>query len=347
MSDELAPNPVTGAADSVESAANAILSRHQQRFEKKPEAVVEKKPEPVEKPVAAATEPKAEVEATETPDDESAQSQEAKPEAEGEKVKDDEVEVYHEVKVNGEIRKVSLKEALQGFMLHEDYSKKTREVAEQRKAYAAEVQQKETAIQAQLGEVGFLAQNLMSQLTGIEQSTDWNALRVADPVKYEALVAETHQKRDLLQRAYQAYQQTSEQQKQIQMQAMNNRLAEQAEKLPALIPDWIDEKVASTEKRQLTEYLKKTDLYSDDELNQVSDARFVSIARKAMLYDQQAGKRVEIAAKVEKKVPKFQTGGVANTNSADEAIKRQSDKFRKSGRLEDMAALLTKKYAGA
>lgn len=342
------PQPSFEGAATVDQAAQALSGLLEQR-RKKPDAQPEIKPAAAEKKPAApaADEAKDETDtAAEQPGDTPADAKpvEGEPDADkGEADKPATEEIV--VELDGEkLTPAQLREWKKERMLHADYSRKTREIAETRKAFEAERGQASQAIQAQLQEVGFLSNALLQQLTNAEQNTDWEALRATDPAKYAAAYADMHRKREVLQRSFAAYKQ-AEGAKQQQSQVVTQRtLAEQAQRLPELIPDWHDEKIAQTEKRQLAEYLAKDGLLSADELAGVSDARFVALARKAMFYDRAQAQRKEIAKKVEKSVPKLQKGGVASGDSKDHEIKQLGERLARTGRVDDMAKLLETKF---
>ena len=75
--------------------------------------------------------------------------------------------------------------------------------------------------------------------------------------------------------------QTFEQQTAEQMKAL---LLQQAQRLPEIIPEWKDEKVAAEGKKQLRSWLVDQGL-NEVEINSLHKAEHVSILRKAMLYD--------------------------------------------------------------
>lgn len=328
-----APNPFEGAADP-NSAAEALISRMEQR----------ESPKPPEKTLLKAAPPPAEAEADETePEDEEPAEEAETPEPEEETEADQEQPRYT-VKVNGEEVEVSLDDLQRGYMMHRDYSQKSRAVAEERRAFSEQRQQQEQALQAHMQEVGFLANTLVQQLTQMDQSINYEELRQKDPAAYNAAMIARHEKQQLLQRAYQAYQQTEQQSQSNQQEQYQGYLQEQAQRLPELIPGWIDEKIATAEKSQLAQYLKAEGL-SDEEVNGVADARFVALARKAMLYDKLQVDKKAIQKKVTKVVPPVRKGGAENASARDQTIKAQQKKFKRSGNWRDGAEMLAAKLS--
>lgn len=325
--DDQAPNPFEGAA-SVDSAADALNTLIGTR--RKPDAegvkpAAEKKP-----PVSATGDTDPEDKPAATPE-QSAETQEG--ESEGED------EPGYEVKVNGETRKVTLDELRNGFMMHQDYSKKSREVADQRKAFEAQRAEAMTAAKAQIDQLGFLSNELMQEMVQVDKTTNWEHLRATNPAEFAARALAQQQRRDKLQRAYNTYlghQKELDTHSQAKKEA---RLAEQSELLLAKVPEWTNEEIAGRERQQLAEYLQ-ADGYDDKEIEDLDDHRVIALARKAMLFDRMQEQKQAIAAKAAKPVPKFQKGGTATSDAKDHDITQQRDRFRKSGRLEDMAALL-------
>lgn len=326
--DDQAPNPFEGAA-SVDSAAEALHTLIGTR--RKPEA--ESVKPAAEKPLVTATsEPEPKDKPAATPE-KSAETQEGEDKGEAETAQ------RYEVKVNGETREVTLDELRNGFMMHQDYSKKSREVADQRKAFEAQRSEAITAAKTQIDQLGFLSNELMQEMVQVDKTTNWEHLRATNPAEFAARALAQQQRRDKLQRAYNTYlghQKELDTHSQAKKEA---RLAEQSELLLAKVPEWTNEEIAGRERQQLAEYLQ-ADGYDDKEIEDLDDHRVIALARKAMLFDRQQEQKQAIAAKAAKPVPKFQKGGTATSDAKDHDLTQQRDRFRKSGRLEDMAALL-------
>lgn len=235
-----------------------------------------------------------------------------------------------------ELSKEELAEAYKNGLRQSDYTKKTMEVAEQRKAAEAEI----AKAQQERYEYAVNLQKMAAQLEGaLEQQSqiDWQALLESDPVEYL-------KQQNLYQQRQAAYQNTLSQQQQLaaqaqadQAQARQAYLAQQQEALLAKLPDWKDAAKAQAEKSAIAQYLKDTG-FEDDLISQVADHRQVLIARKAMLYDQMMSKAQAAAKKVAaapQRVVKPGQGESPRVDGRSSAMQR----LGKSGKVEDAAAV--------
>ena len=85
------------------------------------------------------------------------------------------------VKVDGKEQEVTLREALNGYSRTADYSRKTMELAEQRKAMQAEFQ----AVQEERQQYAQLLTALSGQLQSLQPAEpDWETLYREDPLEY-------------------------------------------------------------------------------------------------------------------------------------------------------------------
>lgn len=279
-----------------------------------PEPEAERKPEPVEE---AADEPVLELE----------------PEAEAEAEEDDPLVT---VKIDGKAVEVKLSELKNGYQRQADYTRKTQEVSEARRAADAEftkAQQERQTYAQNLQRLQIQTEALLQQ----QQATDWQALLESDPVEYlkqQRIAQEQHAK---LNQIHQEQQRVQQQEAYEAQQRHAQHLQDQREQLIAKIPQWKDETKAKAEKAALREFLLREG-YDDETVGSLADSRAVVIARKAMLYDQMVAKASAAAKKVSTLPTRVERPGVGDNPSLD---KRSAafQKLSKSGRVEDAAAL--------
>lgn len=336
MSDETASTPETGAASTVEGAADALMAQIEagQKPKRKTAAPAvegdDAQDTPDEDGSDADTED-AETEADEADDSEESDEQDDKPAAQ-----------TYKVKVNGEEQEVTLEDLQKGYMMSGDYGKKSREVAEARKAVMAEREQSLQQVNQTLQETGFLAQTFMQQLTNVEQTTNWDELRVQNPAEYAARKHDLEQRKQLLARSYSAYQQAQQMQQAHAQQQQELRMADEAERLTAKIPEWLDETKAQAEKAALAKYLTTSE-FAPEEIDQLADHRLVVMARKAMLFDQLQNDRKAVQKKVERSVPQLVRGGVKPASGKAESLNRATKSLRSSGSIDAAANWLITK----
>lgn len=239
------------------------------------------------------------------------------------------------IKIDGKDVEVRLSELKNGYQRQADYTRKTMEVSETRKAAEAQIQQ----AQAERAAYAQNLQKMQAQIEGAlqeQQKINWEQLLEADPVEY---LKQQH----LLQQRQAAYQQNVQQQAMLQQQfqaeqqkAYVNRLSEQQEALLAKLPDWKDPAKAQAEKASLKTYLLNEG-YQPEDVENISDAKAVLLARKAMLYDQMIDKARAAAKKVSTLPQKVERPG-----SGQQQLDKRSAAFQKlskSGRVDDAAAV--------
>lgn len=247
------------------------------------------------------------------------------------------------VKVAGEEVEVTLDELARGYSRQADYSRKTQQLSEERKAFQAEADaiRQERAQYATL--LGALQQQLQST-AHVEQQPDWDRLYEEDPInatRLERQWRKVQEDRSMKLAAIQAEQQRLNQTFEHQsVEQMKTLLAQQAQRLPELIPEWKDQKVATSEKKQLREWLGDQGL-NDTEINSLTRAEHVSLLRKAMLYDK-GQRRAQASVKPMQTTKPIRPGSSASapgTKSVTD-ITRAKQRLAKTGTVNDAASVL-------
>lgn len=279
----------------------------------------------------------------ETPEDEAEQAEddgedeEADADAEEAEQLDLPPDALVTVKVNGKEEQIPLKEAIAGYQRQADYSRKTAELAENRRVLEAEAQ----AIRIERAQyealLPVLAEQLQTKLNA-KTEADWQRLKLEDPLQY---AIEREDWRAEQERA-QAIQ--MEQQRLMQLRAMDEQrqLAQVVEsersKLVEAVPQFRDPKTWENARKQLREYGQRVG-YSPDELGQAYDHRAVLTLWKAMQWDQMQSKQpVKRATVIEAKRPRAIAPGSANTppRRVTETT-RAKQRLAQTGRVTDAA----------
>ncbi len=282
---------------------------------------------------------------------EQAEAQEAEPQTEeveteaeeGEAEEQEETEVEEEelpqtfkVKAAGEEKDVTLDELIKGYQLGADYTKKTTEVAEQRKAVEAERQAIEEAKYAR----DLYAQRLQAMeefIVAQAPQEDLASLKENDPIGYAVKVAELQEKKEQLSaiRAEQA--RIAQVQQAEQAQAMQQRVTQEAQKLAQVLPEFSDPTKGENLRKEIRTYGKSLG-FTDEELSSVYDSRHVVTLHKAMMYDKLQKSKPALTKKVAEAPKMMKSGTVAKANN-NETIKKQTQQLRSSGKVRDAAAL--------
>lgn len=251
-----------------------------------------------------------------------------------EEVREDDAETQpeddEEVEYEGKTYKVP-KELKGALMKNADYTQKTQEVAEQRKSVEERVEllnQRESLMSSTFDKAVEL-RDIQNKLSQYEQ-IDWQNLVDADPVQATKLNLAYQQLQREAQQKYGELQQAQSQAQNLSEQTRQKFLAEEQTKLKARLPNF-DMKVAEKIKSVGKEYG-----LTDNELNSVVDSRYVHILHDAMKW---RSLQVEkpLAMKKVTEAPKAITPQVARSKQSNQAA---FDRLKKSGRVEDLAALL-------
>lgn len=270
---------------------------------------------------------------------------------EGDLTVDDDGKVAINLKVDGETSHTRLSDLKAREQQLQAADKRLEEAKEKAKAQNQELSQKSEALQEQFATAAKLIENAESVLDQDTKAIDWNKLRQDDPAEYSAKKAEIAERRQQLEQmkedAKKTWQESVQKQReQLQEQQKQHLQSEHAALLEKL-PEWQDAEKAQSEKSKISEYLKGTMGFSDEDVMGASDHRLILMARKAMLYDELQA-NTDVARKKVAKVPKVMKPGTPK--SPDQRNKEQErkarDQLKKSGSLNDAYALLKARRGG-
>jgi hypothetical protein len=271
-------------------------------------------------------------------EDEQQEEQEEGEQEESEYESDDqEEEQTFLVKVAGEEKELTLSELKSFAQQGADYTKKTQQLAEQRKVIESEAKAIEEAKYLR----DAYAQRLQAMeqlLNSPEQSEDLEYLKESDPIGYAVRVAEKQQQREQLQAVQLERQRIAEQQQAEYAQQMQGYLAQQAEQLAKVLPDYTDPVKGETLRSELRSFAKTNLGFSDEELSMVRDSRQVIALHKAMLYDKLQQAKPNVNKRVSEAPKTLKSGNSVKPATSDQ-IKRQSNQLKQTGRVRDAAKL--------
>lgn len=314
---------VTDAASAIEGMLSAPEDSTEQ-----PE-VVEEQTEEVEEVEETETEPEVEEE-VET-------EEEVEEESEVEEPEEVEEEQTFTIKAAGEEKEVTLDELKKSYQLGSDYTKKTQEVAEQRKV----IEQEAKAII----EARKVRDDYSQKLQAVEQfligtndsPEDLSVMKENDPVGYAVKVAEMTEKKEQLQ-AIQAEKTRLAQEQQVDNQAQMQKFVEQEQiKLAESLPEFSDKTKGEQIRNDIRSYGKKVG-FTDEELSQVYDSRHVLVLHKAAQYDKLMAGKAGVKKKVAK-APKTVKSGAKVKQNVTDIQKKQLKKLQQTGSARDAAAI--------
>jgi hypothetical protein len=320
-------NPIT--IDDATSAFEGMLSAP----EDSKEQPTEKEEDTQEAEVEETEEEDVEFEAEEADDD----TEESEDDSE---IEDEEVveeEQTFTVKAAGEEKEVTLDELKKSYQLGSDYTKKTQEVAEQRKVIDQEAKAIIEARQVR-DEYAQRLKSVEEFLVGSNESKeDLAELKENDPIGYAVKVAEMTEKKEQLQLLQAEQQRIAQQQNSDRSANMQKYVEQEAQKLAQSLPEFSDNTKGEQVRNEIRNYGKKVG-FTDEELSSVYDSRHVLVLHKAAQYDKlMAGK-----AGVKKKVanaPKMVKGGAKVKQSVTDKQKKLQQRLLQTGDARDAASI--------
>lgn len=271
----------------------------------------------------------------------SAAPEEELQDSDGEQPDEDEAEEEEDkppvftVKVDGKNVEVTLEELQKGYSREADYTRKTQQVSEERRAFQAEAELVRTERQQYAQLLGSLQAQLQQNAA---PKLDMDRLYSEDPIEW---VRQKELARDA-EKVHAAIvsekQRLSHIQAQEQYQSMQAHLAQQQDAMLKAIPEWSNPDKAKAEKTLLIEWGQKLG-FSSDELKNIFDHRAVVALRKAALYDQMMTKRGNIRPAVNNGPKPAKPGAAGRMDNITDA-RRSQQRLAKTGRVNDAASAI-------
>jgi hypothetical protein len=278
----------------------------------------------------------AEAQAEEVTEEYEAQAEESEDEPSEEVQEEVQEPQRFRVKVDNEELEVDLDELIKGYSRTSDYTKKTQNLAEQRKAVESE--------RTKIEEAAKLRDTYAQRLQVIEQmltqpTEDLTALKDSDPVGYAIKVAENMEREKQL--AAVRAERESVQAKQVaeNQERLKSHIAQEAERLRSAIPDFSDEVKGEVIRKEIRDYAKSIG-WSDQELSQVYDHRAVLTLYRAMQFEKLQKSKPAVQKRVAE-APKSLTPGVGSPrlDKDGEMAKKLTKQLKATGRPRDAAKL--------
>jgi hypothetical protein len=236
------------------------------------------------------------------------------------------------VKVDGQEVEVTQDELINGYSRQQDYTRKTQELAQQRKT----IEQQQAELAQRDAIYSQLLPKMEAQLKGeLANEPDWNALYEDDPVGYVREKQLWDEKKEKL-NAVNAEQQRLQQEALVKQQQQIAQYVEYGnQKLLEIIPEWQNPEVATKEKLAISEYAVNTLGYTPEEIQQVYDYRALLGLRNAWLNS----KTVEATKKkpTQKAPARVARPGTTNRPKTTTPVKKAKQRLAKTGKTSDAA----------
>ena len=328
--------PIPALGGSVAEAQEALLSL----LEPEEETPETEEAQPTEE---EESQPIEEDESFEEESEEEEEVEEA--EEESEETEGEEEEELYAVTVNGEEVAVSLDELLSGYSRQSDYTRKTQEIASDRK----DIESLQQKYNSEMSTIQQERQHYMEALQGIITNSaegltkysdvDWENLKETDPIEFVTKREELRQSQEKVQ-ALQREQYNTQQRHQQEAQKMRaNIVQEEYGKLVEKLPEWGDEDKQKEIASSVRSYAS-TQGFTEEELNSLVDHRSLLVLMKAEKYDQL--QKSNVKSKKLKNKPKVIRAGSGTSNKKSDKSKRtaQMKRLRGTGHIDDASALL-------
>ena len=234
------------------------------------------------------------------------------------------------VKVDGEEFEVTLDELRDGYQRQADYTRKSQSLAEQRKAYEANLKAVQNERQQYAQVLEQMSQNQNYELQRFE-NIDWKELKDEDPMEYMEKRLEYQEAKDRVTQLNNERARVQQQSQQEFNEIVTQKVQQEAELLAKALPEYSEP--GSTLKTDLRNYALSLG-FPANEIDSITDHRVVLVLHKAMLQDNAAKgvKKVKVAPKVVKSgTPQTKTQRVKK------AAQVKRERLAKTGNPRDAA----------
>lgn len=260
-------------------------------------------------------------------------------EDEGEEAGDD-TEEFYVVKIDGEELEVSEDELLSGYQRQRDYTRKTQELADQRKALEIEID----SLKAERTKyVKSLELSLEEESKELEKynDIDWATLRKEDPNQFLLLHHEMSEVRQKISDKKAAREEALSKSDTSASRLEEERLEREATRVKEMVEGWEGEghqKLVNELREQATK-----EGFTDEDGDLFKSAMVIKLLQKANKYDAlQQKKETVVKKKVSRKVPKVIKSGNKSDSASAKRIansQKQMERLKQTGNLKDSVAL--------
>jgi hypothetical protein len=250
-------------------------------------------------------------------------------------MKDGEKEWLEEVTI-GQLRDERLMKA--------DYSRKTQELAEQRRqaetlAQTAVAKEREQYMQA----LNTLHQSVQQVTASELQGVDWNKLAAENPAEYVRLSNKAREANEAMQRIRFEAEKVQTQQSKEQKERLDQAVSESRVKLKEAIPTWNDDLYKAILKRGVETYG-----FKPEEVGEFYDHRVMRVMHDAHLYRAMQEGKPTAEKKVVQVPPVLKPGNVKpKVDPKAQELKQNRDRLARNGNDIDAAAALMGNFLGS
>jgi len=248
---------------------------------------------------------------------------------------EDPVGELHTVKVDGEDKQVTLEELKRGYSGQQYVQKGMQQAAEVKK----EAENVYYALMQERQNLANLVQQVQSGQNLIPPTEPDSGMFDADPIGYmEAKIQYDNQMKQYQQSIGQV-QAVMQQQSEAEQVARAEYAKQEAQRLVQVIPELADAGKAGKFKENLVRTATDVYGYTPEEIAGISSHRDFLVLRDAMKYREMMSGKKDVQSKVQKAKPAMKPG-VKRVSTKTDAVRKQKERLKKSGSIEDALALI-------
>ena len=259
-----------------------------------------------------------------------------------EEVEEEPEEELYAVKIDGEEFEVNLAELQAGYSRNSSFTKKSQQLAEQRKSFedeTAQFGQEREAIQNERQQMYAALENMLqSQVGNFEKfnNINWEQLRAEDPVEWMTRREELREAQEKVQSAKFQQEQLSVNYQAEQKRAYDEMMEREKLALREKMPEYFEGETQQKIGQQLVSYAK-SEGWSEPEIDGLVNHKHFLALHKAMLYDQL--KSTDVKSKKVKGKPRVARAG-KGVSKKEVTKKQRADsiqKLQRTGGIKEAA----------
>lgn len=241
------------------------------------------------------------------------------------------------VKVDGVEQELPEDEVVKGYSRTADYTRKTQQLAEERKRFEA---QEVASVRAERQQYQTHLEELKKTLESIApKKPDFEKLKLTlPPDQYAAKIEEWHAYQEKIAQVEQTQAQIKARQDEDAERGFKQYLSQEQERLEEKLPDLKDPEKGKVLRKDLSDFAMSRG-FTEEDLSRVTDHRLV-----LLLHDAMKGSKVkapEVKNKIERAMESSKPGPSKSTAPKADKYKEAATRLRSTGKLEDAADALT------
>ena len=251
------------------------------------------------------------------------------------------------VKVQGEEVAVTLDELQKGYSREADYTRSKQALAAEKATWEAT---REASLKAEREALAAEREQAKQALTGWQQFIEaqfgnkdyWDNLYQQDPARWSAEQLKLERQMRSVQEQQSKLQKEDAEKREADLRAKRTT---EFQKLVQAVPEWSDQAKLNEGYQKLASYAVQVRGYTHEDLQSLAyDHRLALVLKDAAAFHALQQKKPEIAPKL-KDIKPVKPGAVPSTPARAQQAKKVAERFAKTGRVDDLASHLERKFS--